>query len=198
MISLTTQHPSPRLSLHPSKSAVIERKPSALQHADSFNRVRFGSDSSAKPEASTPSSTVNAAEASAETPKASWGARIKGCFKGCYTGCVNGLLAIPKFFANVFRNIGKGLAKVTGISHIKSFITRMGNGFKQAIGDPWYVKPLKALTWGGATLLVGLIPGLQAMVVASPITVVTTLLVDWVVGFMEGFSKPLPDEKPAA
>lgn len=77
-------------------------------------------------------------------------------------------------------------------------ITRLKNGVDNAIGYPRHQKVMKAGIWAGATFLIGCIPvpGFQALIAAAPVTFLTTLLVDIMVGFWDGVSKD-PDKMKA-
>jgi hypothetical protein len=65
---------------------------------------------------------------------------------------------------------------------------RLYNGYDNALGVPRIRKPIKAMAWAAATFLVGCIPPFHPLIFATPITFMTTLLVDWFVGFAEGIS----------
>ncbi|MBY0404755.1 MAG: hypothetical protein K2X66_12715 [Cyanobacteria bacterium] len=70
------------------------------------------------------------------------------------------------------------------------FFQRLHNAVDNGLGVPRYAKPVKALTWAGATLAVGLIPFplFTPLIMASPVTFATTLLVDYFMGFWEGLT----------
>jgi hypothetical protein len=70
------------------------------------------------------------------------------------------------------------------------FFQRLHNAVDNGLGIPRFAKPVKALTWAGATLAVGLIPFplFTPLIMASPVTFATTLLVDYFMGFWEGLS----------
>lgn len=68
------------------------------------------------------------------------------------------------------------------------FSKRLYNAYDNALGVPRIRKPIKAMAWAAATFLVGCIPPFHPLIFATPITFMTTLLVDWFVGFAEGLS----------
>jgi hypothetical protein len=68
---------------------------------------------------------------------------------------------------------------------------RLKNAVENAIGYPRHQKLVKAGIWAGATFAIGCIPipGFQALIAAAPVTFLTTLLVDFSVGFFDGLTK---------
>jgi hypothetical protein len=76
---------------------------------------------------------------------------------------------------------------------------RLKNAWDNAWGYPRHAKILKATMWAAATFMIGLIPipGFQALIAAAPITFLTTLLVDLLVGFGDGLTKD-PDAMRSA
>jgi hypothetical protein len=68
---------------------------------------------------------------------------------------------------------------------------RLKNAVDNAIGYPRHQKLVKAGIWAGATFAIGCIPipGFQALIAAAPVTFLTTLLVDFAVGFFDGLTK---------
>ena len=68
---------------------------------------------------------------------------------------------------------------------------RLKNAVENAIGYPRHQKLVKAGIWAGATFAIGCIPipGFQALIAAAPVTFLTTLLVDFAVGFFDGLTK---------